>query len=361
MSRHSASPRSPRTSSAASWSAGLVAVVVILAGTYATSGTATGADPVTAATQAATPSLSEAAHRKDRRTPPGHVRKNRTSGTSLPSAPAPAPAPTPARAPGPGPAPAPVRVTQPPAPVVTEEAPMASTPAPRPSPGTPPATAPNATAPAGGAFPLLPPGSALPSGAECAARVQRDAWEPRPENAAANATRPRGAAPYGMTTWYTAAADSAAYRGRVDGDFTGTTDEIIQWASCKWGFPTDLNRAQAVAETTWRQSFVGDAGESFGLYQMRRGVWGGHPNSADSTAFNADWAMGLRRACYDGVMWYSELRADLDACIGVHYSGDPDESTWRVYTDSVRQHEHAKPWLQWSSAAGTPPTSTRGR
>lgn len=357
MSRHSASPTSTRTSSAASWGAGLAALVVVLAGTYATSGTATGAEPVTAATEVATPSLAEAGHQKDRRTAPGQVRKNRTSGTSLPTAPAPAPEPETAPAPAP--------VLQPPAPVVTEEEPVASTPAPRPAPGTPPVTAPvtapDGTAPAGGAFPLLPPGSALPSGAECAARVQRDAWEPRPENAVANGTRPSGPAPYGMTTWYTAEADSAAYRGRVDGDFTGTTDEIIQWASCKWGFPTDLNRAQAVAETTWRQAFVGDAGESYGLYQMRRGVWGGHPNSADSTSFNADWAMGLRRACYDGVMWYSELRGNLDACIGVHYSGDPDESTWRAYTDAVREHEQAKPWLQWSSAAGTPPTPTRGR
>jgi autotransporter family porin len=163
-----------------------------------------------------------------------------------------------------------------------------------------------------------------------------------------------------MSTWYTAEADSPAYRGRVDGNFTGTTDEIIQWASCKWGFPTDLSRAQAVAETTWVQSYVGDGGESHGLYQMRRGVWGAYPNSSTSTAFNADWAMGLRRACYDGVMWYAELRGNLDACIGVHYSGDPAESTWRNYTDTVLEFQRTKPWLQWSSAAGLPPTPTRG-
>jgi autotransporter family porin len=163
-----------------------------------------------------------------------------------------------------------------------------------------------------------------------------------------------------MTTWYTAGADTPAYRGRVNGHFTGTTDEIIQWASCKWGFPTDLNRAQAVAESTWQQSFVGDGGESYGLYQMRRGVWGAYPNSSASTAFNADWAMGLRRACYDGVMWYAELRGDLEACIGVHFSGDPAESTWRAYTDAVLEYERTKPWLEWSSATGIPPTATRG-
>ncbi|SNR77401.1 hypothetical protein SAMN06272737_12447 [Blastococcus mobilis] len=212
----------------------------------------------------------------------------------------------------------------------------------------------------GGVFPLLPPGSALPSGEECATRVQRDAWEPRPENATANATPPAGPAPYGMSSWTTAAADGPDYRGRVDGSFTGTTDEIIQWASCKWGFPTDVNRAQAVVESAWDQAAAGDGGQSHGLFQMKREVWGGHPNSSASTAFNADWAMGLRRACYDGVMWYPELRGNLEACIGVHYSGDPDESTWYFYTDDVLEYERTKPWLQWSSAAGAPPTAIRG-
>jgi hypothetical protein len=40
---------------------------------------------------------------------------------------------------------------------------------------------------------------------------------------------------------------------RVDGQFTGTTDEILQWAACKWGLPDDLIRADAVVESTWFQ------------------------------------------------------------------------------------------------------------
>src|SRR2546425_8834298 len=43
-----------------------------------------------------------------------------------------------------------------------------------------------ATPPAGGYLQILPPGSALPSDAQCAARVHRSAWEPRAENYAAN-------------------------------------------------------------------------------------------------------------------------------------------------------------------------------
>jgi len=40
---------------------------------------------------------------------------------------------------------------------------------------------------------------------------------------------------------------------RVDGQFTGTTDEIFQWAACKWGLPDNLIRADAVTESTWFQ------------------------------------------------------------------------------------------------------------
>ena len=38
-----------------------------------------------------------------------------------------------------------------------------------------------------------------------------------------------------------------------DGQFTGTTDEIFQWAACKWGLPDDVLRAIAVRESTWYQ------------------------------------------------------------------------------------------------------------
>ena len=37
----------------------------------------------------------------------------------------------------------------------------------------------------------------------------------------------------------------------MDGQFTGTTDEIFQWAACKWGLPDNLIRATAVEESTW--------------------------------------------------------------------------------------------------------------
>ena len=50
-----------------------------------------------------------------------------------------------------------------------------------------------------------------------------------------------------------AGVDSADVRRGSTGNFTGTTDEIIQWAACKWGFDEDTLRAQVAKESYWMQ------------------------------------------------------------------------------------------------------------
>ena len=35
---------------------------------------------------------------------------------------------------------------------------------------------------------------------------------------------------------------------RVTGNFSGSTDEILQWAACKWGVDEDMVRAQAALD-----------------------------------------------------------------------------------------------------------------
>ena len=70
-----------------------------------------------------------------------------------------------------------------------------------------------------------------------------------PEVRASNAT-------YNQTTGHPTSptADPNYPRfGRVTGNFTGTTDEIIQWAACKWGIDEDIVRAQAAKESYWIQ------------------------------------------------------------------------------------------------------------
>jgi autotransporter family porin len=139
---------------------------------------------------------------------------------------------------------------------------------------------------------------------------------------------------------------------RVKGDFTGTTDEILQWGACKWGFDVDTVRAQAVVESWWRMSVNGDAGESFGILQVRPkyhpGTW---PWARDSTAFNVDYTLARRRGCYEG--WsYAGTRStgDLWGCIGMWYSGSYG-SGYADYVSAVQREYAAKNWLSWRARA----------
>jgi hypothetical protein len=127
--------------------------------------------------------------------------------------------------------------------------------------GSPPTTSSSPPA-ASGYFSLRPVGSwsSLPSDSQCAAEVHYSTWEPRPQNYQQNQTEPAAGAmaasfstrPRDQGGTYNPLWDTWLLR-RVDGGFTGTTDEILQWAACKWGLPDDLIRADALEESTWFQ------------------------------------------------------------------------------------------------------------
>jgi autotransporter family porin len=197
----------------------------------------------------------------------------------------------------------------------------------------------------------LPVGAALPSGAQCAARV-RPAAEIRPENTAANNNRGSRANANTRSDW--------SGFNRVDGDFAGTTDQLIQWAACKWGIDEDIVRAQMIKESYWYQSNVGDNGESFGIGQVRTTA---HPsafqyavNARNSTAYNLDYTYASWRACFEGVYtWLNTVEhngtygpGDVWGCVGLWVSG-----RWYVNNDaylnqpgdSVRWHYDNKTWL----------------
>jgi autotransporter family porin len=195
------------------------------------------------------------------------------------------------------------------------------------------------TVPAGGRFVTLPPRSALPSDAECAARV-RPAAEIRQVNAVQN-----------HTVGHTSPTAAGIYT-RVTGNFTGTTDEIIQWAACKWGFDEDVIRAQTAIESWWVQKSAGDLGtdasrcppghgigvdghpgqcpESWGVQQVRYpyNVWAFN-DAITSTAFNLDAALAARRSCFEGYeTWLNTVdrgrdyaAGDLWGCVGMWFSG----------------------------------------
>lgn len=192
-----------------------------------------------------------------------------------------------------------------------------------------PTQPPSGQPPPNGRFSTLPVGTPLPSGADCAARV-RPMPEIRPGNHAANHTRGQG--PNARNDW--------AGFARVDGDFVGTTDEIIQWAACKWGIDEDIVRAQVVKESWWHQSAVGDveSGEpSYGLGQVRQAYHGtAFPWARTSSAYNLDYTYASWRACYEGVYtWLNTAErgrqyaaGDEWGCLGVWYSG-------RWYTEAA--------------------------
>ena len=178
--------------------------------------------------------------------------------------------------------------------------------------------------------------------------MSRRSREPRPANVAANRTR-------GSRIVFTDGRRDpfrAAYGRRIDGNFTGTTDEILQWGACKWGFHEDVVRAVAVQESYWDQATVGDNGESFGLLQVKvtahNGTW---PLAKTSTAFGIDYALAFWRACYEGYLAHylpRETIGDTWGCIGQWYTGVwTDYEGRRRYVAKVKKHLAARPWLRW--------------
>jgi autotransporter family porin len=220
----------------------------------------------------------------------------------------------------------------------------------------------------------LPPGSALPSDSDCAARVV-PAPEVRPTNARYNATR--GHQKNIPKKWL----------DRVTGDFSGTTDEILQWAACKWGIDPNVVRAQAAKESWWHMSTVGDYGtdpkacppghdlgvdgtpgqcpQSYGILQVRypyHGPPAGNetwPEAEQSTAYNVDYTYSVWRACYEGdYTWLNTVdrggtyaAGDLWGCVGMWFSGRWHTDAANGYIDAVRGYYDSQVWKDASFTA----------
>jgi hypothetical protein len=214
-------------------------------------------------------------------------------------------------------------------------------------------------------FSTLPPGSALPSDQTCASEVQ-PAAETRPSNATYNSTL---GTQKNLTGPYSTFA-------RVDGNFTGTTDEIIQWVACKWGIDENVVRAQAAVESYWTMSNLGDwttdstqcapnhpigsdsanpteCPESVGIIQVRYPYWpNGFNQVENSTAYNLDYAYAQWRACYEGQeSWLNSqthtgtyAAGDLWGCIGVWESGRWYTSDADNYISKVQADLNSKVW-----------------
>jgi len=151
---------------------------------------------------------------------------------------------------------------------------------------------------------------------------------------------------------------------RIDGAFNGTTDEVIQWGACKWGFDEDIVRAVAIQESFWRQAAVGDLTsnatlcaaigksapcyQSYGLLQVKGSVHEGtYPIAMNSTAFNVDYALAWRRSCFEGYFrhWLPTTVGDEWGCVGTWFSGEWLDAGARDYINGVQSHLAQRVWL----------------
>jgi hypothetical protein len=215
--------------------------------------------------------------------------------------------------------------------------------------------------------------------------VAPDPFEPRPDNAIANATIPTAdelalfyAKPFNHED--TPPVDVST----VDGNYTGTTDMILRWAACKWGIDEDVVRAEAVDESHWNQHDPSDTRTS--QSECQAGNWDGWfggehdsncvagsccyqtdgilqtkffdynlwPTGETSTAFNADFRMAYQRACMNGDILYlvgqngypsTDTDTMLWGCMGQWFSGNWLDAGAQNYISDVQSILASKPWL----------------
>jgi hypothetical protein len=225
-------------------------------------------------------------------------------------------------------------------------------------------------------FRTLPPGAQLQSGAECARLVRAS---PSPENRPANKIFNDTIGQH-VTPAFFPAGDSpqvSTLAPLISGDFTGTTEEILRWAACKWGIDQNIVFAQAAVESWWEQDNLGDWGteaalcppghglgadgkpgqcpQSYGILQDRypyeRASW---PGVGRSTAMNVDAAYAIWRSCYDGYeVWLNnEPRGqqyhagDLWGCVGRWYAGSWHTLAANQYIAVVKEYLRDRVWEQ---------------
>ncbi len=247
---------------------------------------------------------------------------------------------------------------------------------PTPAPAPTPASAPAVTPPAATVTTWRPVGSQPLSDADAAAGV-RPAPETRPGNAVANGYRPSAAElnlfRNGQTDGYgRTALTYNRLTAHVTGGFSGTTDEILQWAARKWGIPEDVVRAVAANESWWSMAQLGDARtvidagsypeqsriagtsdvyQSLGIMQVKWTPQGLHPGTEPlrwrSTAFNADYWGAVVRYYFDGLCdWCgSGYAAGQERnSIGAWYNPSPWGTGSQTYQDHVGALLAAPPW-----------------
>jgi chitodextrinase len=270
-------------------------------------------------------------------------------------------------------------VSAPSAPVMaTPAAPVVPPAPPPPTDGSPPAPLTAWVPPTAGFYTPL-------SDVQAAAEVTPEP-ENRPANTPENDYMPTAAqllAFYAAKNQYGQTVVQAnPYYAYVTGHYTGTTDEIIQWAAWKWGIPADWLRAEYVQESRWNMSQLGDIATvtpavyaeyppqaripnsdevytSMGITQIK---WapdgsvgaGTEPLRWESTAFNVDYQAATLRFYYDNPdglrsAWGDSTYAPGNAwdSLGGWYEPYPWLNSGQLnYISEVQQQLASRDWAQ---------------
>jgi hypothetical protein len=249
-----------------------------------------------------------------------------------------------------------------------------------PSSSPPPKVEKTTTSPAPSARPAvffntLPPNAKLPSGATCARLVNESpSPEVRPQNARYNHTTgqhvPASFFPEGDLS------QVAELAPLITGDYTGTTEDILRWAACKWGIDQNIVFAEAAVESWWQQSYLGDwttdastcppghglgadgkpgeCPQSYGIlqnkYTFEQSAW---PALGSSTAMNVDAMYAIWRSCYNGdEVWLNNEQkgqqygaGDVWGCIGRWFAGSWYTPPAEQYISRVKQYLNQQVWL----------------
>jgi len=171
------------------------------------------------------------------------------------------------------------------------------------------------------------------------------------------------------------------YHQYVTGGFSGTTDQIIEWAAEKWGINANWLRAEYVVESDWNQNQWSDlatvanvnayppqsrvsatqVNQSTGLSSVK---WN-HPDVNDSgtgteplrwksTAFNADYQASQVRFYFDNPQGLRSAWGDSTyrpcenwLSIGGWYNPYPwNNAGQKSYIQSVKTVQVNRPWTQ---------------
>jgi hypothetical protein len=241
----------------------------------------------------------------------------------------------------------------------------------RPASAAPP---PAAVAAGPARFTTLGAGAALPSGAQCATWVRA---KPTAENKGGNRQANQTVGHRIDAAQFSIDDPRAVQRiaPRIDGNFTGSTRDVLRWAACKWGFDENVVFAQAAVESWWRQNTKGDwtgnaancapghglgadgtpgqCPESFGIVQTRypymKWAW---PGIGQSTAMVADVGYAIMRGCFEGYEgWLNTVErgrqyaaGDLDGCLGRYFSGRWHTAAGDQYLAKVQGYQQQRIW-----------------